>query len=74
METWTWRHRHGDMDMATWACRHGHGDMELKYETKMQAQAIFLDQFFVCSLCKWKISFVRLSTKKQTEVIPLQTD
>jgi hypothetical protein len=28
METWTWRHGHGDMDMETWTWRHGHGDME----------------------------------------------
>jgi len=25
METWTWRHGHGDMGMDTWAWRHGHG-------------------------------------------------
>jgi hypothetical protein len=42
VETWTWRHGHGDMDMETWTWRndmetwtwkhgHGHGDMELKF-------------------------------------------
>jgi hypothetical protein len=30
METWTWKHGHGDMGMETWTWRHGHRDMELK--------------------------------------------
>jgi hypothetical protein len=46
----TWRHEHGE-----W--RHGHGDMETKSKEKWQtvAQAIFLNPFTVCSLCKQKL-------------------
>jgi hypothetical protein len=62
METWTWSHENVDK----WT--HGHGDIKQKTE----AQAIFLYPFTVCSLCKRK--FVRLLTKKQTEVIHLQMD
>jgi hypothetical protein len=46
VETWTWRH--GDGDMEIW--RHGHGDIKQKTET----QPIFLNQFTVCSSCKGK--------------------
>jgi hypothetical protein len=34
METWTWRHGHGDMawrlGMETWTLRHGPGDMDME--------------------------------------------
>jgi hypothetical protein len=32
LETWTWRHGHGDMDMETWTWIYGHGDTELTYQ------------------------------------------
>jgi hypothetical protein len=71
METWkhrdieTWKHR----DMETW--RYGDMNMETSNRKRItEAQAIFL----VCSSCKRKSSFVRRLTKKQTEVIRLQTD
>jgi hypothetical protein len=67
METWTWRHEHGDMD---------NGHMELKYrgilsftkknQMEKEAPAIFLNLFTVCSLCKWKFvvyTFVEEKTK-----------
>jgi hypothetical protein len=41
---------------------------------KTEAQAIFLNSLTICSSCKRKLSFVRLLTKKQTEVIRLQTN
>jgi hypothetical protein len=33
METWTWRHGHGNIDMETWTWRHGHGDMDMETRT-----------------------------------------
>jgi hypothetical protein len=44
------------------------------YFKQKTAQAILLDPFTICSLCKLCLSFVRVLTKKQTEVIRLQTD
>ncbi len=29
METWTWRHGHGVLDMDTWTWRHGHGVLDM---------------------------------------------
>jgi hypothetical protein len=40
---------------------------------KMKAQAIFLNPFTVCSSCKRKLVFFRSLTKKQMEVICLQS-
>ncbi len=58
MKTWTWRHE--DMDMETW--RHGHGDIDMDMEKrtwrhgkkKIEAQAIFLNPFTICSWYKRK--------------------
>jgi hypothetical protein len=76
VETWTWRH--GDGDMETW--KHGgmetwrHGDMDMETSNgKTEAQAIFLNLFTICSSYKRKF-VVCLLTKKQTEVIRVQTD
>jgi hypothetical protein len=33
METWTWRHGHGDMDIEAWTWRHGQGDIKRKIES-----------------------------------------
>jgi hypothetical protein len=44
------------------------------FKQKTEAQVIFLHQFTVCSSYKWKFLLVSLLMKKQTEVIPLQTD
>jgi hypothetical protein len=57
------------MDMEKW--RHGHGD-KIKQET--EAQAIFLHPFTMCSHANGILSFFCLLTKKQSEVIRLQTD
>jgi hypothetical protein len=55
METWTWRHGHGDMDMETEKWRHGHGDMKfLKIKRKTEVHTIFLHPFTFCSPCKRK--------------------
>ncbi len=74
LETWkqgemeTWRH---DMDMETWILRHG--DIKWK-EKKIEAQAIFLNLFTVCSSCKRKFVVCLFVMKKHTEVICLQID
>ncbi len=63
METLTWRHRHGEIDMKTWRHRHGNmkkwklGDMKKwtwRHKRKTEPQAIFLNPFTVCSSCKQK--------------------
>ncbi len=41
---------------------------------KRKPRKIFIDVFTICSSCSLKLSFVRLLTKKQTEVIHLQMD
>ncbi len=41
---------------------------------KREAQAVFLNPFTVAHRASTSLSFVRLFTKKQTEVICLQTD
>jgi hypothetical protein len=41
---------------------------------KTEAQAIFLNPFTICPCAKGSLSFARSLTKKQTEVICLQTD
>jgi hypothetical protein len=75
METWTWRHGHGDMDMVQ--------TVELKYrgiltfqQQKMEngTQAIFLIHLTFAHRANGSLSFVRLLTKKQMEVIHLQTE
>ncbi len=68
----TWRHRHGDV--KTW--KHGqrekwrHGDIR----RKMEAQAIFLNLFTVCSLYKRKFVICPFVDENQTEGIYLQID
>ncbi len=89
METWrhgdmeTWKHgdmetwRHGDMEtwrhgyMETW--RHGYEDIK----RKMEAQAIFLNLFTICSSCtlppppKWKFVICRFVGKETSKSYPL---
>ncbi len=55
METWTWRHGHGDMDKETWTWGHGHRymnmetmDMKTWDFKRKDAQAIFLNPFSSC--------------------------
>jgi hypothetical protein len=84
METWTWRHRHGDMDMKTWTWSHRHGDMDMETWTRRRGIKIINRkwkprQFSSISLlfthrATGSLSFVRLFTKKQREVIRLQMD
>jgi hypothetical protein len=59
----TWRHRQGDMCEEIW-----------RHQTETEAQAIFLNPFTACSMYNGSLKFVRLLTKKQTEVIRLQSD
>jgi hypothetical protein len=78
IETWT----HGDRDIETWRYGHmgtyGHmdncrnGDMGIETSNakrKMEAQAIFLNQFTICSSCtlKFVICKQKLSVCKWTE-------
>ncbi len=39
METWTWSHGHGDMDMETWTWKHGHGNMDMEMNMDMETWA-----------------------------------
>jgi hypothetical protein len=82
METEKWRHgnmrkwRHGEMetwrngDMEKW--RHGNGDMET--QTDSGPQAIFLIHLPFAHCANRSLPFVCLLTKKQMEIILLQTD
>jgi hypothetical protein len=81
METWKhgdtdMRHgnmeksRHGDMDTKTW--RHGHGYMDMETWTRIPKRFTFIRLMFARE--NGSSSFVRLLTKKHTEVIRLQTD
>jgi hypothetical protein len=46
----------------------------LPFRMENGSQVIFLNLFTVCSSCKRSSLFVHLWTKKQMEVIHLQTD
>jgi hypothetical protein len=46
----------------------------LNRKQKMEAQAVFLYLFIVCSSCKWKFVICLFVDEKQTDVIHLQTD
>jgi hypothetical protein len=73
IEAW----RHGSMETQwhgdTVACRHGHGDIKLKKENGSPADFSLIKLPFAYHANE-SLSFVCLLTKKQTEVIRLQTD
>jgi hypothetical protein len=74
IETWI-KWRHGDMDMETWIWRHGHRDMELnKLNEKRKPKWLSWVRLLFAHRANGSLSFVRLLTKQQTEVIHLQTD
>jgi hypothetical protein len=64
----TWRHwdietlRHWDMDVETWTWTH---QME-----KMEARAIFLNPFTICSSCKRKFVFCRILDEETNRSYP----
>jgi hypothetical protein len=82
VDTWThghmntWRHGH----METW--RHGDIDVEIRQEHghnqtgngKRKPRRFSLIRLPFCHLVNGSLSFVRLLTRKQTEVIRLQTE
>jgi hypothetical protein len=79
IETWTWRHGHGDMDFEKWTWSHGHGDLDMEtwtwrhghrdMETSDEAQAISLVRLPFAHHTNRSLSFFRLLTKKQMEVL-----
>ncbi len=88
MDTEFWRH--GDMEMETWKRgdidmeTRKHGEMETWRHESMDKETCrhqtdngrryFLIRFPFANCANGSSSFVRLLTKKQTEVICLQTD
>ncbi len=60
-------------DMETWEHGHGHGDMETSrhrdIKRKMEAQAILLNSFTVCSSFKRKL-FIYQRTKRTIRTCP----
>jgi hypothetical protein len=87
METWkhgdidmeTWKHgkmetwRHGDMDMETWTLRHGQGDVGTS-NGKQKPRRFSVIRLLFAHRANGSLPFIHLLTKKQTEVIHLQTD
>ncbi len=61
METWTWKHRHGDMELKYSRILTFYEKMKRKTE----AQAIFLNPF--AHHANGSLTFDRLLTKKQTK-------
>jgi hypothetical protein len=84
METWTWRHGHGNMDMETWRHGHGemdtdmetwrHGDMDIEKKEKRKPWRFSLTRLSFAHCANGGFKFDRLLTQKQTDVIRLQTD
>ncbi len=75
METWAWRH--GDMGMETWNYNIeeiGSFTKRANRKWKTEAQAIFLNPFTVCSLCKWKFVVCLFVDEKTYGSDRLQTD
>jgi hypothetical protein len=86
----TWRHGDGDMEMETWKRGDidmettKHGEMETWRHESMNKETCrhqtdngrqyFLIRFPFANCANGSSSFVRLLTKKETEVICLQTD
>jgi hypothetical protein len=64
METWTWRHGHGVMDIETWNFK--------KIKWKTEAHAIFLNSFNVCSLSKRKFVVFPFVDEETNGSYPLQ--
>ncbi len=86
METWRngdmerWRHGHRDTDMESWTWRHEikilgtSGILRQKIKWKTETRANFLMRIPFAHRTNGSLSFVHVLTKKQTEVIRLQTD
>jgi hypothetical protein len=74
-----WRHEHGYITMETWTWRHEHGDMDRDTETsnekrKWKPRRFSLILFSFAHRGNGSLSFIRLLTQKQKEVIRLRTD
>jgi hypothetical protein len=70
METWTWRHGHGDMDMETWTWRHGHEDTDIEtWQTENRNPGQFsLTHLLLAHRANGSLSFVCLMTRNKRKL------
>jgi hypothetical protein len=58
------------MDMETWTWKHGHGDMETSIG-KWKPRQVFLNLFTVCSWCKQKFVVCPLVDEETNRSYPI---